>query len=111
MRLIHLVSALGLAVFITGIAFYCMKPKTEVVLFDAEAIKGTLIRQLAERKATDAQVSSATKKFTDSLNVVLTHYAKQHGVVILNRHLALAGGEDVTEQIASELSRAMREDS
>ena len=109
MRLIHLVPALGLVVLITGSTFYCMKPKTCVVLFDAEAIKGTLIRQLAERNATQAQIISATKKFNASLSGVLTQYAKQHGVVVLNKNRVLAGGKDVTEQIASELSRAMRE--
>lgn len=109
MRLIHLVVAIAAMFLIAGSAVYCIKPKTHVVLFDAETIKGRLIRQLAERKATDTQVSSATKKFNDSLSAVLTHYAKRYGVVVINRNMALAGGEDVTEQIASELSRAMRE--
>ena len=111
MRLIHLVVAIVAMVLIAGSAVYCLKPKTCVVLFDAEIIKGRLIRQLAERKATDAQVSRAIKKFNDSLSAVLTHYAKQHGVVFINRNMALAGGKDVTAQIASELSRAMRGDS
>lgn len=111
MRLIHLVVAIVATFLIVGVAVYCLKPKACVVLFDAEIIKGRLIRQLAERKATDAQVSSATKKFNDSLSTVLTHYAKQHRVVVINRNMALAGGEDVTEQIANELSRAMRGDS
>jgi len=109
MRLIHLVVAIAATFLIAGVAVYCLKPKVCVVLFDAETIKGRLIRQLAEYHATDAQVSSATKKFNDSLSAVLTHYAKRYGVVVINRNMALAGGEDVTEQIASELSRAMRE--
>ncbi|HAU9810776.1 TPA: type-F conjugative transfer system protein TrbI [Legionella pneumophila] len=107
MRLIHLVVAIVATFLILGVAVYCLKPKACVVLFDAETIKGRLIRQLAERKATDAQVISATKKFNDSLSAVLTHYAKRYGVVVINRNMVLAGGEDVTEQIASELSRAM----
>lgn len=111
MRLIHLVGAIAATVLIAGVAVYCIKPKACVVLFDAEIIKGRLIRQLAERKATDAQVSSATKKFNDSLSTVLTRYAKRCGVVVINKNMVLAGGEDVTEQIASELSRAMRGDS
>lgn len=111
MRLIHLVVAIVATFLIAGVAVYCIKPKACVVLFDAEIIKGRLIRQLAERKATDAQVSSATKKFNDSLITVLTRYAKRYGVVVINKNVALAGGEDVTEQIASELSHAMRGDS
>ncbi|HHX2613444.1 TPA: TrbI F-type domain-containing protein [Legionella pneumophila] len=111
MRLIHLVGAIAATVLIAGVAVYCIKPKACVVLFDAEIIKGRLVRQLAERKATDAQVSSATKKFNDSLSTVLTRYAKRYGVVVINKNMVLAGGEDVTEQIASELSRAMRGDS
>ena len=111
MRLIHLVGAIAATVLIAGVAVYCIKPKACVVLFDAEIIKGRLIRQLAERKATDAQVSSATKKFNDSLSTVLTRYAKRYGVVVINKNMVLAGGKDVTEQIASELSRAMRGDS
>lgn len=111
MRLIHLVVAIAATFLIAGVVVYCIKPKACVVLFDAEIIKGRLIRQLAERKATDAQVSSATKKFNDSLITVLTRYAKRYGVVVINKNVALAGGEDVTEQIASELSHAMRGDS
>lgn len=111
MRLIHLVVAIAATFLIAGVAVYCIKPKACVVLFDAGIIKGRLIRQLAERKATDAQVSSATKKFNDSLITVLTRYAKRYGVVVINKNVALAGGEDVTEKIASELSQAMRGDS
>lgn len=107
MRLIHLAVAQVLALVLIGMAFYASYPKTYVVLFDNDALKGTLIRQLAERNATDAQVTSATKKFNDSLTAVLTHYAKRYGVVVINKNIALAGGEDVTEQIASELSHAM----
>lgn len=108
MRLIHLVFALCLGFLLVGIAIYCIKPKTEVVLFDTETIKGRLIRQLAEHQANDAQIRSATNKFNVSLSAVLIDYAKRHGVVVINKNMALAGGEDVTEQIASELSRAMR---
>ena len=108
MKMIHIVVTLGLAFFVLNIACYCLKPKAEVVLFDAETIKGRLIRQLAEHKASDLQVNMATKKFNDALSSVLKKYAMHHGVVVINKNIALAGGKDVTAQITSELSDAMR---
>lgn len=47
MRLIHLLAAFAATFLIAGVAVYCIKPKACVVLFDAETIKGRLIRQLA----------------------------------------------------------------
>lgn len=107
MRLISSLVAINV-VFLASITFYCIKPKQSVVRFDAEAIRGQLIRQLAEHKVSDKDVSIATKKFNHSLSALLIRYAKEHRVVILNSPMILAGGEDVTEHIARELSDVMR---
>lgn len=109
MRLIFLL-VFVVAAFI-GIAFYCIKPQEHIVLFNKEALQGQLIRQLAEHQATAAQVELATSRFNDSLSQLLTSYAKRHGVVILERKIAFAGGTDITSKLTAELSELMRKKS
>lgn len=71
-------------------------------------MRGQLIRQLAELKATDEQVARTTRRFNDSLNTVLAHYAKRHQVVVLDQKSTVAGGTDITHEIANQLSVVMR---
>jgi hypothetical protein len=66
---------------------------------------------LAEHQATDEQIERATQRFKGALNTVLTRYARQKHVVILNKNLMLAGGADITHEIAGLLSADMRKKS
>lgn len=94
-----------------GMTLYSVKPQERVVLFNKEALQGQLIRQLAEHQATAVQVELATRRFNDSLGQLLTSYAKHHGVVILERKIAFAGGTDITSKLTAELSELMRKKS
>lgn len=102
-------------IFFIAMAFLLVmafKPsKSEVVVFDSEAIKGQLIRQLAELHASDEQVRRATEQFKNKLHQVLTRYANRHQVMVVDASMRLAGGLDATQDIANELSRLMREKS
>jgi type-F conjugative transfer system protein TrbI len=93
---------------IVGIIFYCLFPKTQVVVFDTKTVQAQLIRQLAEHKASEEQVRQAILKYKNSLHDVLTQYAKRHDVVILEQATVLSGGNDITSQLLHELSLAMK---
>ncbi|HHI9467515.1 TPA: TrbI F-type domain-containing protein [Legionella anisa] len=108
MRLIPILLSSAVVLLFIGIVVYCIQPKTKIVLFDVEVIQAQLIRQLAEHQVADEHVQRTTLKFKEALQRVLTQYAKRHDVVILDRHGALAGGEDITGALTYDLSRAMR---
>lgn len=108
MRLVHQVLLSGAALILIGLELFWGSPNTKVVLFDTEAIQAQLIRQLAEHQANDEQVSHATRQFKNKLQNLLTQYAKQHHVMILDHRKVLAGGDDITNEIANKLGQAMR---
>ena len=102
------ISLLSLLLVFIGIIFYRALPKNQVVLLDSHALRSQLIRQLAEHHATDAQVSASTQQFKNKLGELLTHYATQNKVVILERSQVLAGGKDITLTLKEDLAKAMR---
>lgn len=107
MRSLYL--GLVMTVFIIlGASVYLMRPIETVVFFDAQVLKAELIRQLAEHKASSEQIGRTAERFKESLKTLLAQYATKHSVVIFERHMVLAGGRDITLEIASELSQAMR---
>jgi type-F conjugative transfer system protein TrbI len=108
MRLIYLMAGIALVALLAGFGFYGVKQEPNIALFDAEKLRGQLIYQLAEIKATEAQVAVAARKFNAVLPILLREYAKRHRVVIVERRSVLAGGGDITEAIARELSDVMR---
>lgn len=114
MRINHIVVSRNMASFLifaltlVNIVIYYHQPQSQIVLFDENIIKSRLIRQLAEHKASLLQVNIATKKFNAALNLVLKKYALNHRVIILNKNMTLAGGKDITTQIAKDVSLAMR---
>ncbi|HHT0594809.1 TPA: TrbI F-type domain-containing protein [Legionella anisa] len=111
MRLVHQVLVSVATLILIGLALLWTSTNTKVVLFDTEAIQGQLIRQLAEHQANDEQVSHTTRQFKNKLQKLLTQYAKQHHAMILDQREVLAGGDDITDEIANKLSQAMRKDS
>ncbi|RUR24252.1 TrbI F-type domain-containing protein [Legionella qingyii] len=111
MRLIHTAIVSAAILFFIGFELYLVSPKIQVVFFDTEAIQAQLIRQLAEHQASDEQVSHTTRQFKNKLQKLLTQYAQQHHVMILNQREILAGGEDITDEIANKLGQAMRKGS
>ncbi|STX55691.1 F pilus extension/retraction protein TrbI Inner membrane protein [Legionella beliardensis] len=108
MRLILPAIVLVLVVLLVSMTLYTLKPSERIAFFNKEAVYGQLIRQLAERKATEAQVAQTTRRFHAVLSQTLAHYTKRHQVVILDQKLVLAGGLDVTTEVTAELSQAMR---
>lgn len=84
------------------------RTKNPVVFFDMPKIKAQFIKQLANHKASTEQITKATLQFKARLHKVLENYSNTHKVIVLAKHLMLAGGQDVTEEIAYNLSHAMR---
>lgn len=110
MRLIHTAVVSATAMLFIGFQFW-ISPKTNIVLFDSAAIQAQLVRQLAEHQVNEKQVSQTTQQIKKNLHMLLTQYAKQHHVLIFDRREVLAGGEDITIEIAKKLSQAMRKGS
>jgi type-F conjugative transfer system protein TrbI len=108
MRLLQCSMVLALTILVLGTIVYCQKSKRSIVYFDKEAIQAQFIRQLAETKATDEKVTKVSEQFNASLNFLLSHYAKRHQVTILNRQMVLAGGQDITAEVAKDISASMR---
>ncbi|HAT2150932.1 TPA: TrbI F-type domain-containing protein [Legionella pneumophila] len=111
MRLVNQILLSVAALILIGLEFFWISQNTKVVLFDTEAIQAQLIRQLAEHQASDEQVSHITRQFKNKLQKLLTQYAKQHHVMILDHRVVLAGGEYITDEIANKLGQAMRKGS
>ncbi|QLZ68943.1 hypothetical protein FOLKNPGA_01723 [Legionella sp. PC1000] len=110
MRLIHAVVVSAAVMLFIGLQFWS-SPKTNIVLFDSAAIQAQLVRQLAEHQANEKQVSQTTQQVKKKLHMLLTQYAKQHHVIIFDQREVLAGGEDITAEIANKLSQTMRRSS
>ncbi|HHF7375953.1 MULTISPECIES: TrbI F-type domain-containing protein [Legionellaceae] len=108
MRLVHQVSLSVVALILIGLELVWTSQNTQVVLFDTEVIQAQLVRQLAEHQANEEQVSHTTRQFKNKLQNLLTQYAKQHHVIILDHRKVLAGGEDITYEIVNKLGQAMR---
>ena len=79
--------------------FWFWPHSTSIVTFNATEVRGKLIRQLAEHKASIDQASKASTAFKHRLNSVLTEYARSHHVVIIDSQSVLAGTKDVTADI------------
>lgn len=110
MRLIHTAVVSASILLFIGLQLW-ISPKTNIVLFDSAAIQAQLVRQLAEHQANEKQVSDTTQQIKKKLHRLLTQYAKQHNVLIFDRLEVLAGGKDITVEIAKKLSQAMRKGS
>lgn len=82
--------------------------KSTVVLFDIQKIQGQFIQQLALHKASDAQVANASIQFKTVLQKTLRAYSQKQNVIILEKKMVLAGGYDVTNEVADQLAQAMR---
>jgi conjugal transfer pilin signal peptidase TrbI len=108
MRLTPFTCGFGLALLSLSVAFYAVTSKCTVVFFDKEATQGQLIRQLAERRATNEQVAQVIHRFNDALNHALARYGRRHHAIILDKKNVLAGGEDITPEIVNELSDVLR---
>ncbi|CDZ79405.1 type-F conjugative transfer system protein TrbI [Legionella massiliensis] len=111
MRLSPVYSALSITSLLMAGLWYSMKTTTAIAFFDKEAVQGQFIRQLAEIKATEPQVEQSTKRFNTVLNNVLRDAAKQGNLVILRKTDVLAGGVDITDEVRTQLSVAMRKPS
>ncbi|WP_454784009.1 TrbI F-type domain-containing protein [Legionella sp. WA2024007413] len=110
MRLSHTVVVSVVTILFIGLQFW-ISPKTNIVLFDSAAIQAQLVRQLAEHQANEKQVSHTTQQIKQKLHLLLTQYAKQHHVIIFDQREVLAGGENITSEIANKLSQTMRKSS
>lgn len=83
--------------------------QTPVVFVDVNALKGRLIRQLAERELSETQSKAVIARMRDALPRALAQYAREHHVIVLEREALLAGGQSVTDEVAHLLAAAMRE--
>jgi conjugal transfer pilin signal peptidase TrbI len=108
MRLSLLQGAHWLLTLFLGFNIYGLKTQNPIALLNSAALQGQFIRQLAEHKASKAQVAQATQHFNQSLKQVLGQYAQTHRVVILSQKNVLVGGKEITSEITKELSRVMR---
>lgn len=108
MKSIPLLKSLSAALLVVSGLFYWMTPKTQITFFDKEAVQGQFIRQLAEMKATKSQIEQSTKRFNEVLNHVLINVAAQKKAVILKKQDVFAGGIDITDEVRTQLSHAMR---
>lgn len=89
-------------------SFYSAPTKKNIVIFDKDEVISQFIRQLAEVKATESQVEQATRRFNLILNQILVDTAQQNKVIILKTSEVLGGGVDITDEVRTKLTRAMR---
>lgn len=109
MRLIFPSCLLVTILLFASLFFFYSKREVSVVYFNVDSIRASFIQQLAKRKVTDEQVQRASVRLKEKLQKTLTEYAAVHDVVIVDRKTILAGGRDVTADIAVGLGKAMRE--
>lgn len=100
-------AGISAGLLVAGLFYHC-RPQNQVVIFDTKAVQAQLIRQLAEHKASEDQVSVVMVQFKNKLDSLLLDYAKNHHAIILDKGKVLAGGADITDEISMKLAQSMR---
>jgi type-F conjugative transfer system protein TrbI len=90
------------------VGWFLVPKKPVVRLVNLNTIQGQFIRQLAERKVSDEQAMRATLEFKAKLQDTLRHFATLNNAILIDSQTVIAGGVEVTDDIARDLSRAMR---
>ena len=103
-----IIIGLSLIFFVVVLGRCSMSNNNRVVVFDARALKGDFIRQLALHHANSEQVKRAYLAFNKGLDEVLKGYAASHRAIILDKKSVISGGDDITPVIKDGLSHRMR---
>ena len=100
---------IAIVVIFTGLIFiYFKTPQNTVAFFDIKKVQGQFIQQLALHKTPESEVMRLSLAFKKALQKTLTTYSQAHHLVILNSQYCLAGGIDITQDLAHEISLNMR---
>lgn len=75
------------------------KRRDGIVLIDSEQVKAHFIRSLAKSNIAEDKVTLVTARFKAIFQQTLRDYAKRHSVLVIEKHLVQAGGEDITQEI------------
>lgn len=83
-----------------------LKPPV-IVSFDIKSTTNKFLLQSAKLTLTDEQRKDLVQRFNKALTDTLADYAAENNVVVIVQPAAVAGIQDVTPQIRTQLSKAM----
>lgn len=93
-------------IIVSVITVSVMPPR--IVEFDIYDTIHTFQSDLAQTDLSDEKREQEIKRFTQTLDVVVAEYAKQHSVVVLVSPAVISGVKDATRDIQDALLQALK---
>lgn len=98
-----------LGALIVHVIFIRYSPPT-IKTVNVSALENSFIQETVKQKLPKAELSKRVSIFARSLNQTINNMAKQKNVIIVPSEAVIAGGVDLTETVANEVKRSVRND-